>query len=109
MRYDRSALCGCIWWLHQRNEHVGNGFHGQSLQRLHSKVKKLSSNRLRDTNRHRCPGAFGANTLNIPMFEVGRVDRAALVGASEAFHVTAHGVIPINRSYRFYYFEDDWL
>ena len=43
------------------------------------------------------------------MFEVGRVDRAALVGASEAFHVTAHGVIPINRSYRFYYFEDDWL
>ena len=45
MRYDRSALYGCIWWLHQRSEHVGNGFHGQSLQRLHNKVKKLSSNR----------------------------------------------------------------
>ena len=42
------------------------------------------------------------------MFEVGRVEGAALIGASEAFHGRADAVFPINRSYRFYYFDDDW-
>jgi len=57
----------------------------------------------------RRPVTFGTDTLNIPMFEVDWVYRAALVGAAEAFHGTTQRVLPINRSYRFYYFEDDWL
>ena len=46
MRYDRNALCDCIYLLHQRNEHVGNGYYDQILQRLDNMEEQLSLNQL---------------------------------------------------------------